>query len=783
MSGEAAVRIQEIDLSARVASFEGVFGAIVVPAKRGSTDRPSLVTNNRQFLDRFTPKGRVEVGYDLSHYSALSYLSRSDKLWVSRAVNGALFGGAAIKSGGSSTSNNPLQSGFAFPESYEFDSQLDVVGRPEVTRVQTVANAPTAAIQQVLETVGIVGDVNESLNGQYLVLPFGGNSAVVLWFNVNDNAVQPVVDPSFDYVEVPVIENANPETVAQALADAIEAFGEHEVEIALSTLTVTNLVGGLQDISPQAAGDASWSFVVEGENGSWVLQNKAFIIHDQDGAVGVWFNVDGLGDEPSLGTQRYIEVALAGGENSQMVANFLRDALDSDSQFTATSLNNLVTISDVNDGERTDASDVDSGFTIEITQQGQSDVNEEDECMLIHGSSEGAFINDIGYRLITHLDDPDLVPEDGSFLIEVYRRDFPGSPIESFFCSRILGKRDGFGRNMYVEDVLQASGFIRALNNDLVDEEIYPKSQFSIQYLGGGEDGMAPTVNQMIQAANKFSNPDEIPVTLLLDGGYATPAYALALDTIAKTRMDCVAILSTRFEDEVSADYLNNLSDYRKVDLNINSSYSALYTPHVRIQDQFNDREIFIAPDGFVGGSISLNANAREIWFPPAGYRRGVLDVLGVSRIFESGERSLLYNIGINPIKSTPGRGIVIWGQKTLLTRPSLLNRLNVRLLLIVISPAIKEFLEDYLFEINDRITRSEVEERISEYLRDIQSRRGLTRFQVICDETNNPSQVIDNQRMVVDVLLTPTSSIEDIPLRIVIVSNATSFGDAAQAI
>lgn len=529
MSGEAAVRIQEIDLSARVAAFEGVFGAICVQAKRGNSSIPTLATNNRQYLDRYTAKGRVEVGEDLAHYSALSYLSRSDKLWVKRVVKDALFGGISVKETGSSDPNTPLTAGFASPD----------------------AHTPVTA----------------------------------------------------------------------------------------------------------------------------------------------------------------------------------------------------------------------------------------EEALLIYASSEGAWSNDIGVRITTHLDDADLVAEEDAFLIEVFRREFPGQPVESFLCSRIVGKRDGFGRNMFVEDVLESSSYIRAINNDLIDEEEYPKSQSAILYLDAGDDGDTPSASDMISAASVFSNPEEYPVTLFLDGGYTIPAYQIALNSIATQRQDSIAILSTPIQAEISSDAVTELSNYRKTDLNLNSSYSALYSPHVRVQDQFNDREIYIAPDGFVGGSISLNANEREIWFPPAGYRRGVLDVLGVSRVFSSGERSALYNIGINPIKSSAGRGIVIWGQKTLLTRPSLLNRLNVRLLLIIIGPAIKEFLEDYLFEINDRFTRAEVDEKVSAYLRDVQGRRGLERFQVVCDESNNPPQVVENNQMVCDVLLTPTSSAEDIPLRIVLVSGDTSFGDAAQAI
>ena len=217
--------------------------------------------------------------------------------------------------------------------------------------------------------------------------------------------------------------------------------------------------------------------------------------------------------------------------------------------------------------------------------------------------------------------------------------------------------------------------------------------------------------------------------------------------------------------------------------MNLNSSYSALYTPHIQIQDKFNDRKLWISPDGAVAGNISLSANNYEIWYPTAGFKRGVLNVLSVTRKFSEGELDLLYTAGINPIRFFPGKGIVIWGQKTLLARASALDRLNVRLLLVVIEPAIKDLLENFLFELNDDGTRSIISTKLESYLEVIKARKGVTDFAVVCDATNNTDADIDANRLNVDIFIKPSISIEEIPVRVVITPNNISFADAAGAI
>jgi hypothetical protein len=662
MSRAASVRIQEIDLSTRVASFAGVYGAIQVQAKKGISSIAQLMVTDKQLLDTYTPNGRVEVGYDLAHYSALSFLERSDKLWTKRVTNQAYFAGLLIKGDSSSLANRALPS----------DSEIE--------------------------------DINSFV------------------------------------------------------------FDQGEDAPAISQVQALTFIA-----------DSSSS-----------LDQTGAVLYDEDGSVAFWIDVDDSGSTiPAWASaaDRAVEVTtIAQDDSANDVAAKMAVAINADSKFSASANAAIVTVANTFAGALGLAEDNGATSDISTVTLGADAIIANDEALFFFANSEGAFGNDIGIRVTRFIDDEDFVGEENAFVVEVFKRGFEGSPVESFLCSRQIGAKDGFGRNIYIEDVMQQSNYIRVKNNPAI-EDVYPKAQEIILYMDGGDDGLAVTSANMVNSLQIFANPDDLPVTIVMDGGYSVPAYQIAIDSLCKSRMDCVGIFSTPYSTEVSATYLNDIVNYRKNDLNLNSSYSALYTPHLKIQDRFNDRQIFVSPDGHVAGSISFNSENSEIWFPPAGFRRGVLNVLDVSRRFEKGEMDALYMAGINPIRFFPGRGIVIWGQKTLLSRPSSLNRLNVRLLLIVIEPALKEFLEDYLFELNNEDTRSDIDNKITNYLTGVKSRKGMLDFDVVCDESNNTPTVISNNQLICDVFIKPSYSIEDIPLRVVLVSPDTSFSDAAQAI
>lgn len=397
-----------------------------------------------------------------------------------------------------------------------------------------------------------------------------------------------------------------------------------------------------------------------------------------------------------------------------------------------------------------------------------------DEAFCITGSNQGTWNNDISIQL-----DDNTSKEPDSFTIKVIRKNIV---VETHVVSRIEGKRDGYNRNIFIEDVLQSSNYIRAYNNPAVAENavlLYA----SRKVLAGGENGNATTDGQMILLADILKNVDEVPMTLFCDGGRSTAPYHTAMIEVVESRKDSVALLSTPYVAEANSDYLNEVVKYRTETLNANTSYAALYSSHVKVYDKFNDRSIYVSPDGYAAAIISATAASQEIWYPPAGFRRGKLNVTDVRRRYSKGEMDYLYDNGINPIRFAPGRGIVIWGQKTLLARPSSLDRLNVRLLLITIEPAIAEALEDFVFEFNDDSTRAIVRAMINSYMSNNKARRGVYDFRVKCDADNNSDEDIDNNIMNVWLFVKPSKSAEFIKFTTAITRTGMSFELAEQAL
>ncbi len=664
----AAVITKEVDLSTRVPSFPGVYGGIVIQAKKGPIDKAVLVTNEVQLLDTFTLDGKVEVGQDAAFFSAMAYLQKSNKLWVKRAVNTALWGGAAVKSFASATANFALPVGMSDPTAYIFDSLPDVAAIAEETNF--VFSQP--------------GSFYDVIGAAKSITIFGSPAVEHYFYFIVGDGTNTQTDPALTGVG-----HAVNILTGNTLAQVATAF--HAAVAAVSAaFTSVNTVAGTAKVTNVVAGTAA------------------------------------------------------------------------------------------------DATTVGTAAAISVLTQGAAAVSAVDETLLLYQADPGVWGTKVGFKLTNYVTDPLLVKEVDAFLIQIYKIGNTSVPVESFLCSRVQGAKDGYGNNIFVEDVMLASKYMRAISNSAVAESVKPKNQTTVLFMGGGTDGVAVTDSPMILAAQSaFANKDDLALTVLMDGGYATVAYQQALDTICRTsRKDCVALLSVPYSAQVAAStYLSDIIDYKKDDLALDSSYSGLYVPHVKVFDKFNDRNIFVSPDGYAAAAISDSASNFEIWFPPAGFKRGSVTVLDLRRRFTKGEMDALYDNGINPFRFVPGRGVFIWGQKTLSGRPSALDRMNVRLLLIVIEPAIATALEDFLFDLNDTGTRSIAEALVASYMDNIKSRRGVTDFRVVCDDTNNSAEDIDAGRMNLWLFVKPTRSIEEIPFTVVITSTGISFDLAASLI
>lgn len=294
----------------------------------------------------------------------------------------------------------------------------------------------------------------------------------------------------------------------------------------------------------------------------------------------------------------------------------------------------------------------------------------------------------------------------------------------------------------------------------------------------GGNDAGYPTIGQYLIALDTvFPDREQVDFLVILDAGITAKAYQQRLIEICEKRQDCFALLSIDFDAQANPNIDLGVLKSRS-ELMINSSYGALYTPWTKVYDKYNDFEIWISPESWASRAISYVSANRELWYAPAGWDHGKVLALDVYRRYTSGERDILYDNQINPIRFAPNKGLVIWGQKTLQVKPSALDRINVRFLLIVIERGLRDYLEYQVFQFNDEFTRKQIRLAVSEFLQDIQVRRGLYAYEVICDDTNNTPIIIDRNEMYVDVYLKPVRVAEYITARVVIARTGANFNE-----
>ena len=195
--------------------------------------------------------------------------------------------------------------------------------------------------------------------------------------------------------------------------------------------------------------------------------------------------------------------------------------------------------------------------------------------------------------------------------------------------------------------------------------------------------------------------------------------------------------------------------------------------------DKYNDVYRWVPSNGHVAGLCAYTDSVSEAWFSPAGLNRG--NLLGVSKIAMNPTRTQrddLYKARINPIVSFPGEGTVLYGDKTMLSRPSAFDRINVRRLFIILEKAIATASKYQLFELNDEFTRAQFRNMVEPFLRDVKGRRGVTDFLVVCDETNNTGQVIDTNGFVADIYIKPARSINFITLNFIATRTGVEFSE-----
>ena len=293
--------------------------------------------------------------------------------------------------------------------------------------------------------------------------------------------------------------------------------------------------------------------------------------------------------------------------------------------------------------------------------------------------------------------------------------------------------------------------------------------------LSAGADGTIAAA-QIITAYGFLSNPDVVDVSLLISGpGNATVAASLI--TIAETRKDCLVFLSP-----TKASVVNNAGSELTSILSFragltSSSYAVLDSGYKYQYDKYNDVYRYVPLNGDIAGVCARTDLERDPWFSPGGLNRGIIkNVIKLAYNPTKAERDNLYVQGINPVVTFQGEGTILFGDKTMLNRPSVFDRINVRRLFVVLEKSIARAARSTLFEFNDQFTRAQFVNLVEPYLRDVQGRRGITDFRVVCDTTNNTPEVIDSNRFVGDIYIKPARSVNFIQLNFVAVRTGVSF-------
>ena len=311
--------------------------------------------------------------------------------------------------------------------------------------------------------------------------------------------------------------------------------------------------------------------------------------------------------------------------------------------------------------------------------------------------------------------------------------------------------------------------------------------------LAGGRNysetgGMPATLAQLQQAYQLFATKDEIAVDYLIMGPgltdkFESQAKANYLISIAENRKDCVACVGPHRADVVNVTntttQTENLVEFF-APLS-SSSYAVFDSGYKYTYDRFNDTFRYIPCNGDVAGLMTRTNIVAFPWFSPAGQQRGILNnAIKLAYNPSRAQRDQLYPLRVNSIINQPGVGILLYGDKTALAYASAFDRINVRRLFLTIEQALQRSADAQLFELNDQITRSNFVNIVEPYLRDVQAKRGIYDFLVVCDETNNTPDVIDNNEFRADIYIKPAKSINYVTLTFVATRTGVSFAEVA---
>ena len=292
-----------------------------------------------------------------------------------------------------------------------------------------------------------------------------------------------------------------------------------------------------------------------------------------------------------------------------------------------------------------------------------------------------------------------------------------------------------------------------------------------------GVSGDAPTDGNITSALASFANDELYDISLIPLGNASAVVANYAISSVAEIRKDVIVFVSPESTDVINqaGTEATNVTGFR--DTLTSSSYAVLDSGWKYQYDRYNDVYRWVPLNGDTAGITVRTDFIADPWFSPAGFNRGqIKNVVKLAYSPSKADRDILYKKGVNPVVSFPGNGTILFGDKTLLAKPSAFDRINVRRLFIILEKSIATAAKYQLFEFNDGFTRAQFRNLVEPFLRDVQGRRGITDFKVVCDESNNTGEVIDRNEFVADIFIKPARAINFIQLNFVATRTGISF-------
>jgi len=391
------------------------------------------------------------------------------------------------------------------------------------------------------------------------------------------------------------------------------------------------------------------------------------------------------------------------------------------------------------------------------------------------GTSEftdtGGLVPDQTQKPIT--DPADVNPPSPIFLVNVYDYTYSMfTPRESFPCTLLEGTDDDGVSTELTERINPYSQFIQVTSNVPALLNTPEVGTTEKVVMNNGWSGSAPTPFDIANAWNSFGNRETITVNLLINSGVANPNVQQTMDQVVQKRQDAVALLDVPSAKQRAQDAVN----YRNIELNLNSSYSALFNPDLLEADNINGKQLYVPFSGWAAALCARTDRVANASFSIAGLNRGIVPVLKTRYIFEEGEMNLMFNAQVNYTRNFIGQGISLWEQQTLQAKKSALSWLSVRRIVNVMKTSLYKFGLYILQQPNDEFTRRQLQGTFSEYLETVKIARGISSYSVVCDDSNNPAAYVNSGILRCTVVIIPILPVHELQIDFVISKVGVSF-------